>query len=317
LIVYRPFSNRDLPALAEIWSTQPPQRGLAQPMTVAMLEALVLAKPYFDREGLIVAVEDGRPVGFVVAGFGPTEDEQNLSHRFGVISLVMVREDCKRRGIGRALLEHGEKYLHEHGAQVIYGGGIYPLNPFFRGLYGGSELPGVLDSAPYSRRLFESCSYRPIDHCLILELTLANFRAPVDRQQLQVRRATRIETVDDPPSRSWWEACTTCGLDLFRFQLLGRNDETPQAWATFCNLLPVAAGSGARVGLVEVFVEPPLRQRGLATYLLAEAFRRLRDEGVTVVEVQTMEHNAAAIALYQKLGFEIVDRGTVYRQDAS
>ncbi len=52
---FRPFRNSDPPLLADVWRSQPSQRGLMQPMSAALLEQLVLSKPVFEREGLIVA----------------------------------------------------------------------------------------------------------------------------------------------------------------------------------------------------------------------------------------------------------------------
>src|SRR5262245_49186493 len=53
LIDYRPFLNCDPPELLRVWRVQSPDRGLMQPMSHLLLELFVLAKPYFDRPGLI------------------------------------------------------------------------------------------------------------------------------------------------------------------------------------------------------------------------------------------------------------------------
>jgi len=57
------------------------------------------------------------------------------------------------------------------------------------------------------------------------------------------------------------------------------------------------------------------RRKGLATFLLGEAFNRLRNRGIVMVEAQTMQANAPALAMYQKLGFATVDHGDVFRKD--
>ena len=76
MIGYRIFRNSDPPHLADIWRTHAGRRGLMQPMTAALLEELVLSKPYFDPQGLIVATDGNHPVGFAHAAFGPTEDKR-------------------------------------------------------------------------------------------------------------------------------------------------------------------------------------------------------------------------------------------------
>ena len=82
MIHFRPFRNTDPPALVDIWRSQPPLRRRAQGIDVTAMERFVFSKPYFEREGLIVAEEAGRPVGFVHAGFGPVEDGSTLRVRF-------------------------------------------------------------------------------------------------------------------------------------------------------------------------------------------------------------------------------------------
>ena len=70
LIEYRIFKNSDTPRVTELWNEHPPTRGRASPITLADFEHAVLDKPYFERDGLIVAVEEDRLMGFVHAGFG-------------------------------------------------------------------------------------------------------------------------------------------------------------------------------------------------------------------------------------------------------
>ena len=122
MIRHRPFRNGDTPAIADIWCRQRPLRGLAQPMSALLLEERVLAKPYFERAGLIVAEEQGQIVGFVHAGFGPTEDMSALSTDMGVTCLLMVAAHPSRETIAEQLLEQAEQYLRGKGARVLYGG---------------------------------------------------------------------------------------------------------------------------------------------------------------------------------------------------
>ena len=75
LIEYRAFRNTDPPQLAEIWRSQTAQRGLMQPMSIVALERYIFSKPSFDRNGLIVAVDEGKLLAFAHAGFGSTPDQ--------------------------------------------------------------------------------------------------------------------------------------------------------------------------------------------------------------------------------------------------
>jgi ribosomal protein S18 acetylase RimI-like enzyme len=317
VIRYRTFRNSDPPYLADIWRSQPPGRALAQPMTTETFEQLVLAKPYFENAGLIIATDDDLPVGFAHAGFGPTDDQQGLSRMFGTTCLVMVRANYQRRGIGAELIARSEQYLQAQGAKVLYGGPIYPLNAFYLGVYGGSELPGVLDSARRAQERFAAQGYRPIDRVLVLQRDLAGFRPPVDRQLMQARRRAGIEAIDDPPARTWWEACTYGGFESTRFEMRNRADGQLIASTVAWNIQPLGASWGVHAaGLRDLEVAESHRRQGLGVCLLGEVFRHLQARGFTLVEAQTMEHNQAAQRLYAKLGFQLVDQGTVFRKDA-
>lgn len=316
MIRYRCFRNDDPPRLAEIWRGCAGRPGLAQPISVATLDLLVLAKPFFDREGLILALDDDRPVGFVHAGFGPNDDESGLSFEMGVTVLLLTVSHPEEAAIGAGLLAESEAYLRRRGAKVLYGGGIRPLNPFYTGLYGGSELPGVLDSEPQTQSLFREHGYREIDRTVVFHRELRGFRPIVDRQQMQIRRSTDVEVLFDPPPRTWWSACSMSAFDRIVFQLRLRGVAEPVACATFWNMEFFASARGVRTsGLIEVEVDPEQRKKGFATYLIGEALRQLAEQSVALVEVQTMQGNSAAVRMYRKLGFQQVDSGAVFRKE--
>lgn len=315
LTEYRAFRNTDPPQLAEIWRSQPSSRGWMQPMSSAILERYVISKPTFDPQGLIVAVEAGKLVGFAHAGFGPSDDKSALSTERGVTSLVMLRPDADH-GIAAELLARCETYLTSRGAKTLYGGGSYPLSPFYYGLYGGSEPSGILDSDPQMQAIFRDAGYRALKRSLVFSRDLAGFRVVVDRQQIQIRRTTRLETTVDPPSETWWEAVMFEPFERTRWALVEREGGPSLASVYFWNLETMVGAWGVRaVGIVDLEVTSERRRRGLATNLLGEAFRRLLDQGITLAEVHLPEENTAAAAVFKRLGFTQVDASTFYCKD--
>lgn len=318
MLRYRSFRNTDPPALVDIWQSCAGQTGLRQPVTVDILEQFVLGRLYFDYEGMLLAWDDDRPVGFAHAGFGPDESEDHVVTELGTTCLILTRPDCNRAEVAAGLLSSSEEYLRRRGAKVLYAGGIKPLNAFYLGLYGGSELPGVLATDALECELLRSRGYREIDRTVVFHGDLHAFEAPTTRQQMQIRRRMHAETVQDPPARSWWEACTTGNFQLTQFELVAQQGGVSLAHALVRNmeLVPMFGGSRS-VGLLELWVEPQHRRQGLATFLLTEAFHQLSREGVTDVEVQTMQHNVAGMSLYRKLGFKEVNEGIVFRKDGN
>jgi ribosomal protein S18 acetylase RimI-like enzyme len=302
--------------LAEVWRAQPPLRALMQPMSVAILDRLVLSKPYFDRHGLIVAVEDEHPIGFVHAGFGPNAAGSDLSSERGVTCMLMVAPHDQRDTIARELLVQGEDYLVRRGARQLYGGCIEPLNPFYLGLYGGSELPGVLQSHTHLVQLFPQVGYREVDRTVIMHRQTAGYRPLIDRTQMFVRKRFKLQMVPDPPTDTWWEACTIGITERIRFELVPKDGGPPAAVATFWDMEPLASSWGVRaMGLMRMATSKEHRRQGLATFLLGEAVRELQQQGIAQIELQCMQQNEAAQKLYAKHGFRPVDAGIVFRKD--
>jgi GNAT superfamily N-acetyltransferase len=314
----RPFRNTDPPQLAEIWRSQPPQRGILQPVSAPMLEFAVFSKAHFDRDGLIVAELDGLPVGFVHAGFGPNEEGTALDKSIGTTHLLMMRVGYEDPALVDVLLDASEEYLRKSGATVIYAGGIKPLNSFYLGLYGGSEIPGVLQSNKWMREACLRRGYAESGQVSILQSDLVRFRPPVSRKVRQIGRLVKFEETVDPISSCWWEACVWGSQQRDRFQLLDKLSNKPIATASFWDVQPLSASWGiCTAGLFELYVDPEWRRQGCASYLLGEAFRILRRRGVCTIEVQCMSTNEEALAFYESLGFIEVDRGFVFRKGAS
>jgi GNAT superfamily N-acetyltransferase len=313
---FRPFCNSDPPRLVEIWRDQPPQRGLMQPVTAGLLEQLVFSKPYFEAAGLIVALVDEVPVGFVHAGFGANDEQSGISTDFGTTCQLMLREDHRTDDLADQLLTRSEAYLRDRGTKVIYAGGIRPMNGFYLGLYGGSELPGVLVTDPMLGAACSRNRYREIDRVIVMQLELTHFRASITRGQRQLRRELVSREVYCPPARSWWEAVTIGDFERLRFSLVAAGSDQPLAEVEFWDIEPLSSRWGiATAGMLDLRVATERRRQGLATYLLADAFERLRSRGIVLAEVQTMQQNESALALYEKLGFKKVDEGVVYRKE--
>lgn len=316
MLTYRSFRNTDPPLLTALWRSRAGQPGLLQPVSPDLLEQLVFAKLYFDYGGLFLAFDDGQPVGFAHAGFGPNADESGISTDAGVTCVVLVRPGCAEPEVAGGLLDRCEEYLRRRGAKTLYGGGLQPLCPFYVGLYGGSELPGVLDSDTVARCLFAARGYQEAQRTTILRRELGGFESLVDRRQMQVRRQMIVEVTADAPTRTWWEACTVGEFDLTRFDMVPRTGGSPVATAVFRSMESSGTTSvGRAAGLIGLSVDEPYRRRGLAVFLLSEAFRQFLRQGIMHVEVQARQTNAAVLEMFLKLGFQQVEQGGVWRKD--
>ncbi len=316
MITYRTFRNWDPPTLVELWNASVASRGAARTIEVQDLDRLVFSKPYFDPKGIIFAEEDERAIGFVHAGFGSSDDQGQLNQCFGVIAMLVVHPAQRRRGIARELVCRAEEYLRAGGSTVIYAGSMHPLDPFYLGLYGGSELPGILKSDDAANQLFQSLGYRAVDECLVLQRELSGSLALTDARSKAWARQAEFEVSPQPAPANWWTACRYASLEFSDFNVRQKSTDTVIARARGWEMYPVQKSWGAEaVGIVDVHVEPDFRRQGLGCFLMIQILRHYRDNGLTLAEVQTMARNTVACRLFQRIGFREIDRGIIYRAE--
>jgi ribosomal protein S18 acetylase RimI-like enzyme len=317
MLSFRHFRNTDPPLITEIWRSRGRQPGIMHPISVDVFEQFVFAKLYFDYQGLILALDDGRPVGFAHAGFGPDSQLRWIGSETGVICMVAVRPGCgvPEQEIASGLLSHCEDYLRRRGVTDVVGGPAEPWAPFYWGLYGGVKPPGVLPSDTVTLDLLRSHGYQEQARTLILSRDLNSFRPIVDRQQMLYRRQMAVEIQADPVSRSRWEASTVGDFDLTRYSVGPRGNVGPLATALVRSMDCCSSTClGPTVGLLHLEVDSASRRQGLASFLLGEAFRQLQRQGIGSIETQVHQDDATAQSLFRKLGFTEVGYGSVFRK---
>lgn len=316
---FRPFRNDDPPVLVDLWNRGLPDAGVALPLSPHEFDALVMGRLHFEAAGLVVAERDGQVVGFVHAGFGPAEPagpSLRLDPALGTVALLVLEPELDDPELEHGLFVAAEAYLRRRGAAVFYAGGQAPLNPFYWGLYGGSEFSGVLATDQTFLRAAERAGYEPVSTTVLLEADLS--RAEVrDPKAALLRRQTRLEVTEDALLARWWDALA---IGLFRpttFQLLDRATGEVLARATTWDMAGFERVDGrVRAGLVGLEVEPAHRRKGLGRFLVAEILRRARDQSAEVVAAQTAATNAPALALYDALGFAPIETATLFRLPA-
>jgi ribosomal protein S18 acetylase RimI-like enzyme len=310
---YRTFRNTDPPRLVELWNQVFEGPGAVQLPGTSMLELHVLAKPYFDPDGLIFAFDDDRTVGFVHGGFGPNQRESALAMKQGITCLVGVHPGYRRRGIGSELLRRSEGYLRGRGAQELYAGPSPRRNPFYLGLYGGSDSAGALASDTAADPFLVRRGYRPAatfevwERRLDAPINLNDWRFPGHRRKYEVRILPRggIGT--------WWRECTEGPLEMVEFRLEEKLTGKVMAVATAWDMETYSQRwHEAAVGIVQIEVQPAVRRQGLAKFLLDQLLRHLQDQCFLRTEVNTSPDDEAASNLFKGLGFQQIDVGHSY-----
>jgi ribosomal protein S18 acetylase RimI-like enzyme len=312
VIHYRTFRNTDPPGLVHIWNQSFTGRGAVAFRGSTLIEYCLFAKPYFDPDGLIVALEGEERVGFILTGFGPSPDGTALDYSVGVICAVGVLPSHRRRGIGTELLRRGEEYLRARGTTRLHAGPLAPRNPFTFALYGGSNSPGFLDTDPEARLFFEKRAYRLCDTVQVLHrslddpLTVADVRFSGFRQRYEIHARSL-------PAAQWYREGVLGPIEVVEYRLIDRQSHEEMGHAQLWEMetfRPRWNDHGVAVNELEI--APNQRHRGLGKFLLAQIIRHLQEQFFTLVEVQVSESNTAALELAGVLGFRPIDTGRCF-----
>ena len=320
MIHYRSFRNADPPSLVKLWNSAVPESSSARPLKVHELDGHAFNSPIFDPEGLIVAERDGQPVGFVHAGFGPDDSDPSrpfrLDREMGAVVMLAVPPGEEDAEIARGLVIAAEHYLRGKGAKVLYGGGALPMNPFYWGLYGGSEAAGVPSSHFQFASALTELGYEPVSTAVHLHFDL---QRPDPRDPRAGIHRRQLETVfeEDPIDLSWWEALALGDFHPLRVGLRSRADGVEVARAFTWDMTWFGRDEGRpRLGVFGVEVHSMHRRKGYARFLFGEIVRHARERGFLTLEVQALADNEPAMSFYQAVDFEPVEQSTVFRLPA-
>jgi GNAT superfamily N-acetyltransferase len=102
---------------------------------------------------------------------------------------------------------------------------------------------------------------------------------------------------------------------------VARNDidlEASPRWTVDGKLCAVAllAFRGDRAWIGGLGVAPAFRGEGMGQVCVADVLRIARDAGAATVELEVLEHNAAAVRIYERGGFEEIEDLIVWRREA-
>lgn len=312
MIEYRSFRNGDPPQIVALWNAGGLGRGAAEPLSTDAFEIVNFSQTFFDLDGLIVACDGDRIVGFAHAGFGPNENRTALSYEVGVLCAVLVHPEYRGQGIGAELVRRAETFLRSRGAVEARAGSVTPLDPFYVGIYGGVQPAGCLVSDAQAAPFFSALGYQPLSRHRIYQRNIAESGPPVHFRLMALRRKTQLAVIDGPLNRSWWWNTRYGRLDWIRFALIVKGETTPLASATVVGLDFYVAKWGQRsVGLIDLQIHAPDGDQGYGEILIAEISKRLRQELVTLVEVHAADEDSQRIEMIESAGFSPVDTGTV------
>lgn len=295
---------------------QPSSFGFAKQMSVSVFEQFVFSKPYFDRHGLLVAVDEekGKPIGFVHAGFGANEHLTEISQELGVICMLQVKPEFSTESLRHQLLEAAENHLRNAGAKRIIAGPTPPYIPFYHGLCGSGELPGVVGENTELHATFQSAGYSPSEQFVVMDCDLTKLRPTVDRTQRQLAWKFEVRPTMDHVFDNWWETCAFGPIQRSQFEIIDKATQLTCGSLLWWDLEISGERQSTEVALSRVVIEGHRRRTGLATFLVSNSLKQLKSSGATLAEVQVSLSNQPGLEFFHTLGFTEIRRGTSYEK---
>jgi len=310
VVDYRHFRNTDPPHLVDLWNASLPNRGAVSLRGSNLLERHVLAKPFFDPAGIIIAEDNHQVVGYGHFGGCRSTDGQEVQ---GVTCALAVMPSHRRRGIGTQLLYRGEEYLMQQGAKQMLAGGHGALSPFYAGIYGGSESPGFLKSDTAAEPFFRRHRYNVQDVILVLQRKLDTALKTPDPRFCALRN--RFEIIMGSPRTlgGWWEECTLGCLEPIEFVVEDREKQELVGRALIWEMEGFSQRWGKpAIGILNFAIREDYHGQGLGKLLMTHVLRQIQDQFFEIAEIQIAEKNLVALSLLRGLGFETVDRGQIF-----
>ncbi len=316
-IVYRHYKNYDNPGIVSLWNTAMQMRGCCKTVKPFFLETQWFCKPWFDPQSLNLAMDDELPsgkqvVGLSLAGFGANQEGNALDKTKGVISLVLVHPDYRRKKLGHTLLKQAEDYLFKHGSCDVRFGYTWDRFPYCWGMVGSISPAGVLQSMIEAHQFIQQQGYTAAERYEVFTRTM-NQPVPFgDPRFPHLRRKYELR-VNPRRTIHWFDEAMHSGMDAMVFELLETSIERPVAEIRAAEMTHfIEKTEPPQAGLYSLSVKTDFRGQGLAKFLLAQTLQYLSDQLFQNVETVIPVEFTEAKRLFTGMGFTLSDQGISY-----
>lgn len=267
--------------------------------------------PYRD---MVMAEVDGKMIAYNRVLWDQQEDGVRTYTVFG-----FLLPEWRRKGIGAAMLAHGENRLREIAAEQAYDG-----PSFFQSWVSESEK-GTL-------ALLERSGYQPVRYGFEMTRDLSepfpDFPMPagLDVRPVQDEHLRAIWEADAESFRDHWGyvAPTEARYESWRsqpdfnpslFMVAWEGNEVAGAVQNFVNKEENEEYNRKRGYTEGIFVRRPWRKRGLARSLIIQSMKMFKEMGMTetALGVDT-ENTSGALRVYESCGYRQVKKSITFRK---
>lgn len=315
----RSFLNVDTPALAKIWHLHHQAYRSKSDCTVAGWDHGVFAKPYFSNQDLLIAEDPQEgPVGFIHVGVNP--EARSLGVASAIVHKLCVRPGPDEAEIAEELVRSGIESLSLSTLSRCIGTGAFHDSIFYIGIAEGDGFLGVNADDVRLMGWMHKHRFLPIQFTECWELSLSQYKLPMDRNQILVHRNSIVSRILGGDHLTWWQSVVFGHCDLTSFQLVTKTKPGLELkidiWA------PEAFVPGTE-SWVARFAFPELNVAGVASDVLVEHWICLLSECLKLLHSERKQHVQVVIdpnsllhtQILQRLGFKPKLRGVVLSRE--
>ncbi len=279
-------------------------------ITPQILRSYCINRDDFDPKGLFLAIKNSEVVGMGHAGFA----KKGLDRDKGLVHVLVVRPDMRRKGIGGQLLNSCEEFLSRAGTitigamgeDIFYSHSKSSLLP----LWGSSEGIGIEANDFETRKFLEKRGYHQLDSTVSMVADLSNIRryvtdianvALVPNRWIMAGASLEDTTNDFLPPPAPCESLVYLkeGIVAGKIVTYSMSELQPRSAA-----------------IIDFWVHQPYRGKGIGSILLDATLRHLLEKGFDKVELVTNPlKNSAAYTMYKRRGFRIVAEWCSYQKE--
>ena len=306
MLTIRSFRNSDLPSLVAVWQSYWNHCGCPALVTASIIERAILARTFFVSDQLLIAESDRQVVGW--CHIVETDGVANSANLNGLC--VMPEHSA---AIAH-LLEAAESKAQSDGKKILQAG---ILRDEVYGYAGLSPLGAGVGVCKVQAALNEHLAARSYQAGLSLQqLTIStqNYRPPVNRQAMQLRRTTKRSIANKGPE-STRIASAMSHLDVERHSLLAKSGEEKLAEVEVWFSDPEAEVMPPSQAIVNM--NRCIAPDGLSpeqSYLMCELLESLNERHVISAEIVIDADKQIAIDQLVKLGFNATNSGGIWQK---
>lgn len=229
MISIRTFRNSDTPEIVRLWNAQHQQSGHTARLSTSTIEIVLLSRPFFEYQHLLVAGPPQSPSGFIHWVPLPAEQpshsspgtavELNSASRptTAVIANLVVPEQPDAAKIASELISAASHHARQAGFEILKLGQAPEHWTGYAGIASFGLGRGISDEDHRGRAWADSHGFTPYRWLNTYQVQLATYRPPFDRELLGLRRSALLErraAVTDQPFRI---ATALSHLEVHRF----------------------------------------------------------------------------------------------------